>query len=95
MPWINQKTDRNVEYVESMWTFLSALWYTGLLFGGVILLYVKAKHVLLNPLVWTVVIFFVLFVSYAGFVFDILNNAPWSGQDDKGRETLIASGSRT
>lgn len=95
MPWVNQKTDRNIPYVESLWTFLEALWYTGLLIIGVVMLYVKAKHVLLNPFVWTVGVFIVIFISYAGFVFDVLNNVPWSGQDDKGRETLIASGSRT
>jgi hypothetical protein len=79
MPWVNQKTDRNVEYIESIWTFLSALWYTGLLIAGVLTLYIKAKDFILNPFVWTVLVFFVLFISYAGFVFDILNNVPWSG----------------
>ena len=95
MPWVNQKTDRNIPYVESIYTFLEALMYLVVTVGVLLYVYFQFKSFVLNPMLWMVVIFFAFFISYAGCVFNVLNNVPWSGRDEKGKETYIAKGSRT
>lgn len=95
MPWVNQKTDRHIPYVESIWTFLHALFYLLAVLGVALTLYTQMKEVVLNPILWFCLVIMVIFVAYAGLVFDILNDVPWSGRDKEGNEIFIAQSSRS
>lgn len=90
--WLSDKTKVGIAYQESIWTFLESMLYFIALVAVIYLIYVKLNWLLLHPLLWLLVFFFGYYISCAGIVYCILNNAPWVGQKDGKPEYIDPSG---
>ena len=92
--WLADKTQTNVEYKESLITFLESLVYFLIFAGVVAVVYIKANIIILNPIFWMAIFFIGYYVSCAGLVYCILNHARWVGEKD-GQPEYIDPGSRS
>lgn len=92
--WINKKTNLDIEYQEPLWTFFYSLAIFLGVMGVFYILLTKYRHILFKPLVMNIVCQIIYFISIAGFVWNVLNNAKWSGVDKDGNTSYIYPNSR-
>jgi hypothetical protein len=80
--WLADKTGVKVTYQESIYTFLESMVYFVIFVAILWIAYVQLAKLLMHPLFWLVIFFVGYYISCAGLVYCILNNARWVGEKD-------------
>lgn len=88
LPWINSRTKRAIKFKESIYTFLYVFAVMTVALGALLLVYTYFKWIVLHPLLWVIVFYFIEFVSLSGTMYCTLNGCQWAGKDRDTGEIL-------
>lgn len=92
--WLADKTKVKISYQESIWTFLESMVYLLIVIAVAYTIYTRLNWFVLHPILWLTIFFAGYYISCAGIVFCILNNARWVGEKD-GKPEYIDPSSRS
>ena len=92
--WLADKTGVKVAYQESIITFLESMLYFIVLVVIVWNIYTRLNYFILHPFFWLFMFYAGYYVSCAGLVYCILNQARWVGEKD-GQPEYVDPGSRS
>lgn len=92
---VNKKTERNVEYKESILNLLIVLAIFGMIAMTGVWLFLKFRPFFLNTKLWFVGSMTVYFICMSGIVYNILHNVPFNNIDKNGNVEWIHSGGRS